>query len=254
MGSFWSNLSLRTSERSSLHSTLREAKLLPAYLCSATPGWLTVYSSKTEDQQEETLEEASCVLTRALDCAGIATLMHDDDSFLYLLANRGELIDRYESSPGMLRGEETPPCGGDAQLLVQTLKLDQRYESISRILRPSPSTFRASGLSATAAAWLEDFTRRKPTIRAEGIALRRAQGMSEEDASRLADDRIATIERQYLETQAHLGVSFDFSPKVQALDVASALERALGLPEPQLQMGFKYVPDAEDLLSFELYK
>jgi hypothetical protein len=138
MGSFYTNVTLRTTNRDKVIETLREADR-EAYVSKPQKGGIVVYDNETEDQDIEVLRELADSLSTALRCPALAVLIHDDDVLVYTLHESGKVVDEYNSSPGFFdesSGSEEPE-GGDAARLCQAFGVSDGVADVESILRRS---------------------------------------------------------------------------------------------------------------------
>jgi hypothetical protein len=118
MGTFVTNLHVRDADLNAVVETLRSLGVVPAYVRgSPQNGWTSIFP-EAADQDEVALPEMACHLSKALNRPVIAFLVHDSDIFLYWLCDGGKELDRYNSAPGFFTGEETPPEGGNPEMLT----------------------------------------------------------------------------------------------------------------------------------------
>ena len=65
----------------------------------------------------------------------------DDDVLAYLLADRGRVVDEYDSNPGYDTGPAVPAIGGDPRLLSNAFSRPGAVERVRHILHASSPTF-----------------------------------------------------------------------------------------------------------------
>jgi len=117
MGSFYTNITLRTTESAAVVAALRSGKRT-ALVSPPVSGCTVVYDRECEDQDLEVLNGLASSLAATLRCPALAVLVHDDDVLIYTLHEDGELVDEYNSAPEYFEsGEFGPPEGGDAERL-----------------------------------------------------------------------------------------------------------------------------------------
>src|SRR5688572_24805790 len=98
MGSFYTNITLRTTEQAGVTDTLRSAKR-SAYVSQPMNGCVVVYDRESEDQDIEVLKKLASSLSSKLKCAALSVLIHDDDVLIYTLHENGKVTDEYISWP-----------------------------------------------------------------------------------------------------------------------------------------------------------
>lgn len=142
MGRFYTNVTLRTSDRDRIVETLT-GQSKTAYVSRAESGAVVVFERESESQEPELLYELATTLSAQLQCAALAVINHDDSVLLYALFDSGELIDEYNSSPGYF-GEaidvetdgdtDDASRGGEAATLAGTFGALDRAISVAGIL------------------------------------------------------------------------------------------------------------------------
>jgi len=119
MGSFYTNITLRTTDSPGVVDALRTGKRT-ALVSQPQNGCVVVYDKETEDQDVEVLNRLASSLSTKLSCPALAVLVHDDDVLIYTLHENGELVDEYNSAPEYFAsGEFGPSEGGDAERLAR---------------------------------------------------------------------------------------------------------------------------------------
>ena len=119
MGSFYTNITLRTDRHDDVVAALDELHR-DAYVSQPQSGCIVVCDKESEEQDIEVLTKLAASLSARLRCAALAVLNHDDDLLVYLLHDNGRLVDEYNSSPGYFEsGPGDPPEGGDASKLCR---------------------------------------------------------------------------------------------------------------------------------------
>jgi hypothetical protein len=138
MGSFYTNITLRTTDIEAVAAALRDGRRT-ALIAPPDRGCTVVYDRASEEQDIEALQALAMQLSRACACPALAVLNHDDDLFLYSLYDGGKLVDEYNSGPGYFADEgdggDTGPSGGDAGRLARTFQALDRAATVERILR-----------------------------------------------------------------------------------------------------------------------
>jgi hypothetical protein len=133
MGNFYANIALRTDDVDGVAQALTALR---------SDAWIAqdarvtmVFDRQCDDQDTEALERLSVALSQALSCAALAACNHDDDVLLLLSVDAGEIVDRYESTPGFFHGRQRDPKGGNAHWLCQAFGASEREEQVADVLR-----------------------------------------------------------------------------------------------------------------------
>lgn len=131
MGAFYANITVATADTQAVIQTVRDLER-DAYVAPADDGFTVVYDSEEQSEPDTILLLET--LTRRFDCAALAVCIADDDIMFYLLADRGRILEEYNSNPDYDGGGEDPPSGGDAKLLCATFRVPERETDVHRIL------------------------------------------------------------------------------------------------------------------------
>ncbi|HET7459959.1 MAG TPA: nuclear transport factor 2 family protein [Longimicrobium sp.] len=132
MGSSYSNITLHGPDRDRVIQAL-EARGRQAYVGPVTNGCVVVFDELSEDDPDLGAELAA-ELSRELGGAALSAMIHDEDIFIFSLARAGQVVDEYNSCPGYFEGDDTPPTGGNAQLLADVFGSGDAG-TVERILR-----------------------------------------------------------------------------------------------------------------------
>jgi hypothetical protein len=136
MGLFYANLTVAGARRDSIIAHLREQGV-EAFVSPETDGLTVVFERKMDEQKTVAIEALGCSLTKALNCSALAAVLHDDDVLLLWLFLKGEVADRYNSSPAYFdsRSEHLPPEGGDDLLICGAFQKFPQSPRVRRLLR-----------------------------------------------------------------------------------------------------------------------
>jgi ankyrin repeat protein len=99
MGSFFTNYHVRNANAAACAKALTTLISSRALVTDAKNGWTTVYDERSESQNIEVLRELAKGLSSKLKTAVIAMMVHDSDIFVYLIYEKGKLIDQFDSKP-----------------------------------------------------------------------------------------------------------------------------------------------------------
>jgi hypothetical protein len=138
MGSFYTNITLRTTQQNRVVDTL-SAGGRTAFVSQPQNGCIVVYDSDTEDQDIDSLRELGDSLSVKLGCVALAVLIHDDDLLLYTLHESGKVVDEYASAS--FDETDAAPEGGDSARLCRAFGASDatRVETILRTDRAGGS-------------------------------------------------------------------------------------------------------------------
>ena len=160
MGSFYTNITLRTADQKRVIDALGAASRT-AFVSHPERGCIVVYDSDTEDQDSDGLKELGDTLSAALRCPALAVLIHDDDVLLYTLHENGTVVDEYASAS--LDDGDASPEGGDAARLCRAFG-GTDVANVETILR----TDRAGG---SAGGYVFETERHEDLVKALGMPL-----------------------------------------------------------------------------------
>lgn len=120
MGLFCVNFHFRGTEKGAVEAALRRRGALQHCLLPPKQGWISVYEELASRQDEDRIHELIEGLSRDLQTAGIAFLVHDSDIARYWLFDDGRLVDEYNSCPDYFddRAGDAGPSGGRADLVL----------------------------------------------------------------------------------------------------------------------------------------
>ena len=139
MGNFYANIALRTDDIEAVADAL--ATLRRDAWIATDAGVTVVFDRKCDEQDIAALEGLSVELARRLRCAAIGVCNHDDDALLLLSIDEGNIVDRYESTPGYFTGARRAPAGGNAEWLSARFGSPNRVNVIADALRAPHSAF-----------------------------------------------------------------------------------------------------------------
>lgn len=135
MGSFYTNVTLRTEQQPDVVAALRAAGR-KALVSQPINGCVVVYDRESEDQDSKVLNKLAGTLSAKLKCAALAVLIHDDDLLVYALFQDGKLADEYVSWPALFDDSASEsPEGGDAEVLARAFGAESNIDQIESVLR-----------------------------------------------------------------------------------------------------------------------
>jgi hypothetical protein len=97
MGNFYTNVTLRTTERQAVIEYMR-AQGRPCFVSPIFRGFTTIYDRLCEEQDVHDLETLATDLSSTFHCSALAVLNHDDDVLWMGLARDGEWVTTYKSN------------------------------------------------------------------------------------------------------------------------------------------------------------
>ena len=96
MGNFYTNMTVRTSDREALIEHMRGIGR-NCFVSLVYRGFTVVYDRLCDEQDVRDLELLTTELSAQFHCSALATLNHDDDVLWMGLASRGEWVTTYSS-------------------------------------------------------------------------------------------------------------------------------------------------------------
>jgi len=117
MGNFYANISLHTEDQDLVIKAIRERQE-KAFILPPMNGWIVVFLKRIEDADFIDVGSLTQELSKICHNTAIAVVNHDDDLLWLRICRSGEFMDEYNSAPGYFEGCDSPPSGGDAQVLA----------------------------------------------------------------------------------------------------------------------------------------
>ena len=135
MGNFYTNYTLRGPSQAEVANALTGRR---ARITSARNGCIVVFDEASDSQDTAIISGLASKLSAEFCCSVLAILNHDDDILWYQLYARGDLLDKYNSTPGYFDPTALPsePLGGDAQKLCDAFDCHDQV-AVERVLRKS---------------------------------------------------------------------------------------------------------------------
>jgi hypothetical protein len=140
MGAFFTNYQVRGKSASEVCGALEPLVEGQAYVSPEKNGWVTVYDSASDRQEESTITHLAAELSRSLDTAVFGFMVHDSDIAFYWLYQNGVLIDEFNSAPDYFEtaGEETKfRVRGDAEALLPFCVVGTSPSQIEAVIHPA---------------------------------------------------------------------------------------------------------------------
>lgn len=139
MGLFCVNFHLRMDNADAVAAAVRKRKVKDHRLLPARDGWVTLYEERSSRQDERRIRDMGAKLSRDLRVPVIAFLIHDSDVARYWLYDGGGLVDEYNSRPDYFDadagGDESPPSGGQPEVLLRYCRGGVTGEELANTLR-----------------------------------------------------------------------------------------------------------------------
>ena len=135
MGNFYVNYTIHSKDNSGVVNALNNRN---AYVTQCKNDSIVVFDEASDSQDPDLIRSLGKQLSKALNTAVLAVLNHDDDILWYVLFDKGNSIDEYDSSPGYFDPDSEPqnPSGGNAEKLCAAFNCHDVQE-IERVLRKS---------------------------------------------------------------------------------------------------------------------
>ncbi len=133
MGSSYTNLNIRCNKPEIVLEALESAELLPAFMSSASRGWITVCPEQIESNSDD-LRMLATKLSKALATVVITICLHDGDIFQYGVYEAGEVVDEYDSWPEYYSGGDRKPKGGLPHVTAQYCKDSEKESELKTLL------------------------------------------------------------------------------------------------------------------------
>lgn len=119
MGSFFTSVHVRHPNKKVVMKAVDTTQCVPAFVTDAENGWVTVFPQMTENQDYDLLINVTKALSRELKTPTVGTLVHDSDIFKFVVCEKGQVIDEYDSCPDYFDdSEQSTPTGGNPETLA----------------------------------------------------------------------------------------------------------------------------------------
>jgi ankyrin repeat protein len=137
MGASFANCHVRTSEKTTCTSALKSAIRSRAMLTEPKNGWVTVYDETSESQDVNELRRIGKTISSKLKTTVFCFMVHDSDVFLFLLFDKGKLVDQFDSRPdyfGPATENQRRQWAGNAERLAGFAKDGVTVRHITKVL------------------------------------------------------------------------------------------------------------------------
>jgi hypothetical protein len=135
MGASFTNYHVRKADAAACAKALTTLISSRALVTDSKDGWTTVYDERSDSQDLEVLRELAKGISLKLKTAVIATMVHDSDIFVYLIYERGKLIDQFDSKPdyfGPVSEAQNKEWRGDFAKLIPYAKKKSSIQDFRR--------------------------------------------------------------------------------------------------------------------------
>lgn len=140
MGAFFTNYQVRGKSAAEVCKALAPLIENLAYVSPEKGGWVTVYDFASDSQDQQILRRIAAELSKALNAAVLAFLVHDSDIAAYWLYQNGVLEDEFNSAPDYFEevGEKAKSrvCGNVEKLLPLCVTGTSRAQ-VEEVVHPS---------------------------------------------------------------------------------------------------------------------
>jgi hypothetical protein len=136
MGLFCVNFHFRSADQNALTAALARHGADRHRILSDKNGWTSLYEEQASEQDDRRIRDLAAALTRDLNGAAIAFMVHDSDIACYWLYENGKLLDEFNSCPDYFDEVESGagPSGGDVDVLLRFCRPNVRGEYLRGIL------------------------------------------------------------------------------------------------------------------------
>jgi hypothetical protein len=135
MGLFYANLTVYRPKRAALLAALRLLER-EAFVSPTIHGHTVLFDKAMDEQDGKAIEGLGKAVTKALSCAALAAVLHDDDVLYMWLFQNGRVRDRYDSSPAYFdpHSDHKPPAGGNAKAICKAFDRSDRVDRVTQLL------------------------------------------------------------------------------------------------------------------------
>lgn len=134
MGATYASITLRGASRERITAALK-VRGAEAFVGPTRRGCTVVFEERS-DRDPARARALAAELSGELGCAALAAHVQDDAALLLFLCRGGQVLDEYDSNPGLERGRAEPPAGGGTTLLCEVIgAADADLLAVRRALR-----------------------------------------------------------------------------------------------------------------------
>ncbi|MDZ7617692.1 MAG: ankyrin repeat domain-containing protein, partial [Patescibacteria group bacterium] len=138
MGAFLVNFHARATSRDQVAEALRHVPAVDGWVAVSKRGWVAFWDRQSSDQNIDRIRSIGEDISRLLQTATIAFLVHDSDVFCYWLYDCGEQLDKYYCCPGYW-GEDAidrKPLFGNCEVLAKYCRAGTHPRQLEKLLAP----------------------------------------------------------------------------------------------------------------------
>jgi ankyrin repeat protein len=140
MGAFLTNYHVRISDKAACIQALKSIIRSRAMVTEPANGWITIYDETSESQNLEELRRVGKTISSRLKTAVFCFMVHDSDIFVYLVYEKGKLVDQFDSRPdyfGPVTDQHRQEWAGNFDKLVKFAESDTKADRIAKALKES---------------------------------------------------------------------------------------------------------------------
>lgn len=137
MGTSCVNFHARSEDAAAVAKALARIVHVEALVAPPNYGWITFFDQNASSQDTKQLVRIARSLSKKLQTAVFAFLVHDSDVFRYHLFDRGKLIDQFDSRPdyfGVVSSARRRKYAGQPELFVGLARAGVTVEEIRNVL------------------------------------------------------------------------------------------------------------------------
>ena len=137
MGASCVNFHARSEDSAAVAKALARIVHVEALVAPPKNGWTTFFDQNASSQDTKQLVRIARSLSKKLQTAVFAFLVHDSDVFQYHLFDQGKLIDQFDSRPdyfGVVSSARRRKYAGQPELFAQLARAGVTVEEIQNVL------------------------------------------------------------------------------------------------------------------------
>jgi hypothetical protein len=221
VGSFFTNLHVKTEHLEGLEEALRDIVCRDAYVSTPLNGWVTVYDATTEEQDLAELHRLAQAISAAWETTVLGFLVIDSDVLCYVLYDCGRAQDEYNSKPDyfeVVPEAERQRVAGRPDVLARFCLPGTSAQRLENLLRPRHERSRAAAhIPTDMLAKLRDKMKQPPRL---DMSL----GALEQMAHMLVEQLKAMLPERRSEGLSFMGAPLENPPPELLADPQSCLD------------------------------